>query len=290
MTVDAPLESAPAIAARRASPPPRVRRLLDTSSATGLAWIAIIVGGFLTWVPPSAVNDKRVDLVLAPLVAALLHILVRRWSTPRAAWTAVGVYSLLLGLFEVAPGLLEMRLIERNLTCAGAPQMLVGLGCLCLLEGLVLPLWAWSLLVIGASRMQPQVAFVPLLMMTLLRSRTVLVMGFIDKARAAALRCVALCLLLVIVKRAGGFDLPIRVDSVTLPLAWWTATWLLEGEALMPYAARVLISIILGISTVQGFRAWPALGLVLLCGFVAGAHGPRPEAAPPAYKPSDTSA
>ena len=231
------------------------------------------------------------DFAATPLIAATLYVLVKRWCGGRSAVAAVvGWLALLAVSHSVAVSPIEapeilanpqgghdtlagvstqiVVMAKRNLSCAGSGQVLVGLGSLCLLEHLVLPLWGWAALLVAASAFQPQFAFVPLLMMTLLRSRTILVVGFNDKARAAALRCALLACVVLVIKRSAGLHLPVRVDSVTLPLAWWTASWLLDGEALMPHVARILISGILCVSTVANFRAWPALGIVLLAAFV----------------------
>lgn len=265
-----------------AEPPPRRTQLLDSRYSLWLGWLAVLVGGAFAWSNPIPKGPfNTVDLALSPIVALLLYVIVKRWCDDRGAVAAVFMYLSLLGVTHATlawPG----GIAERNFSCAGSAQLLVGLGCLCLLEHLALPLWGWCLVAVSASAFQPQFAFVPLLMMTLLRSRTVLVIGFVDKARAAALRCALICLVVLIAKRSLGLPIPVRVDSVTLPLAWWTASWLLDGEALMPYFARVLISGILCVATVQNFRAWPAVGLVLLCGFLFAGRGQQ--------RPSETSA
>lgn len=260
---------------RHAQPPPRRTQLLDSRFSLWLGWISVIVGGVLAWSNPIPKGPfSTVDLALSPIVALLLYVVVKRWCDDRGAVAAVIMYLSLLGVTHVTlawPG----GIAERNFSCAGSAQLLVGLGSLCLLEHLALPLWLWCAVAVVASAFQPQFTFVPLLMMTLLRSRTVLVIGFIDKARAVALRCALICLVVLVAKRSLGLPIPVRVDSVTLPLAWWTASWLLDGEALMPYFARVLISGILCVATVQNFRAWPAMGVLLLVAFTFSKRDPR---------------
>ena len=256
-------------------PPPRRTALLDSRPSLWLGWLSVLVGGYFAWANPIPKGPfSPVDLALVPVVLLLLYVIVRRWCDGRGAVAAVAMYLVLLGVTHATlawPG----GLAERNFSCAGSAQLLAGLGSLCLLEHLTLPLWIWCLVTVGATAFQPQFTFVPLLMMTLLRSRTVLVIGFIDKARAVALRCALLCLVVLVAKRTMGLHIPVRVDSITLPLAWWTSSWLLDGEALMPYFARVLITAILCVATVQNFRSWPAMGLVLLCGFLFVERGPR---------------
>lgn len=241
---------------------PRTTPLLNSRASLALAWIGLGLGTIFVWWHPSLY--RLVDASLAPLVASILYIVVERWTNARGAKVAVCCYLLFLTISLTllkSPGL-----AARNLTFAGSAQLLVGLGALALLEHLALSPMVWSIVLVLASDFHPQFTFVPLLMMTLLTARQLLVVGFVDKARAAALRSSFLCVLVLLASRVLGSG-PLPRDGITLPLAWWIASWLLDGEALMPRVARVMLAIILSAVTVADFHPWPGLAIVFLLAY-----------------------
>lgn len=236
-----------------------------------------MLGGAMVWTEASGApfwHDPRphrlVDGILAPLVAIALYRLVTRWVDARAARVAVMLYAIgLLGSLTVfAAG----GLAARNLACGGSAQLLVGLCALLLLLGRALSPWPWSMLLLVASAFHPQIAFVPLLMMTLLEPRSLLVAGLVGEARGAAIRCAGLSMLAIGVSRAASLGV-VRVDAANLPMAWWIASWLMAGEVLMPPVGRGLVAVILCAVSVQDFHAWPAMALVFLAAFAAARLG-----------------
>lgn len=235
----------------------------------GLAWASLVTGGLLVWLDPRP--SPLVDILLAPLAAVLLYHFVERWTDPRGAWTAVVValviFVVSLTFFREVPG----ALATRNLAISGSAQLMVGLASLLLLQWQALPPMAWSVLLIIASGFHPQYAFVPLLMITIVEWRTVLVGSFIARARGAALRCAGLSVLVLWGLKLTGLG-GVPDDAVTLPLAWWLASWLLDGQPLMPVYIRALVAGILCVSTVQDFRPWPAMAVVLLVAWLLSAR------------------
>lgn len=270
-----------------------------SSTQLALAWICLAVGALLVWMAPlpralveallpflSTISSHppkgewamaTVDALLSPLVCVLLFIFVRRWTDRRGAWASVALYVVLLVvwlslLFEV-----PKALATRNFSVGGSAQLLVGLAGLLLLQARALPPLAWSAILVAASAFHPQYAFVPLLMVTIVEWRTVLTGPFIAQARGAALRCAGLSLLVQgALKLSGRPGLP--NEAVTMPLAWWLASWLLDGEPLMPGYVRALAAGIMCVSTVADFKPWPAIAVVLLVGWLASAReAPRAE-------------
>jgi hypothetical protein len=233
----------------------------DTVLVKGMAWVGVVGGGLVIWSSPGP--HPVADALLAPLVAVLLYILVYRWTNYRGAIAAASLYLVAVAGWLALLSSVGGSLIARNLGCGGSAQLLVGLGAVMLLEARALPPLLWTIVLLAASNFHPQYAFVVLLLMTLLDPRTVLRRELLNESRGAALRCVALSAVAIYVARATAVGL-VRLDGVTLPLAWWISSWLLVGEFFMPRAVRGMLVAILCVVTVADYRSWPAMGLVLV--------------------------